>query len=115
MSKEERTEAERRTILYDSLVRAQRRYAAKLSTADGPQGYFTEQQWTTLGEEFAVEDWDAGFIREDPYPGKNWEMKTTNIKTEKVKKENMPMWKGKGKAMDVDSDDEDVATLTMVF
>jgi hypothetical protein len=37
------------------------------------------------------------------------------VKKEVMKKENLPVWKGKEKAIELDSDDDDVATLTMVF
>jgi hypothetical protein len=112
-------EVDRRARLYDSLVRAQRRYAAKLSTAEGPQGYFTTEQWNTLGEEFAIEEWEAGFVVENPCNTRR-EVKRENVKKEVVKKEvmkkeNLPVRKGKEKEIELDSDDDDVATLTMVF
>lgn len=112
-------EIDRRARLYDSLVRAQRSYAAKLSPAEGPQGYFTTEQWNTLGEEFAIEEWEAGFIVENPCNTRG-EVKRENVKKEVMKKENMkkenlPVRKGKEKEIELDSDDDDVATLTMVF
>jgi hypothetical protein len=105
-------EEERRSRDYDSLVRAQRRYAEKLSSPSGLHGRFTTQEWQTLGENFDIEEWEGGFL-EPKYHRKN-----VNTKTGRGK-ENMPvtsaMWKGKEKAVEVDSDDDDPATVTMVF
>lgn len=94
------TEEERRSRLYDSLVRAQRRYAEKLSTPKGKEFRFTKQEWESLGEELPVEDWEAGFLENHG-----------NIDLRR--KENVS-WKGKEKAVE-ESDDDDEVTLTMKF
>ena len=58
-------EEQRRVQLYNNLVRAQRRYAEKLSDPYGPSGHYTTEQWKSLGEGLQVEDWEAGFLIEN--------------------------------------------------
>ena len=88
------TEEVRRSELYHSLVRAQRRYAEKISIPSS-SGRFTKEEWNTLGENFKIGDWEGGFLV-DENPGNMARI---------VKKENMPNWKGKGKALEIESDD----------
>jgi hypothetical protein len=57
-------EEQRRVQLYDNLVRAQRRYAEKLSTPCGPSGHYTKEEWNTLGERLEMEDWEGAFLSE---------------------------------------------------
>lgn len=94
------TEEERRSRLYDSLVRAQRRYAEKLSIPTGKEFRFTKQEWESLGEELAIEDWEAGFLENHGH---------IDLK----RKENVS-WKGKEKAVE-ESDEEEEVTLMMNF
>ena len=109
----ERIEDERRSRLYDSLIRAQRRYAEKLSTPTGPAGHFTREEWESLGDALDIEDWEAGFLNdEEDACRKRMTCKSAG------KKENMgvSLWKGKGKcAVDVGSDGEEEVTLRMQF
>ena len=94
------TEEERRSRLYDSLVRAQRRYAEKLSIPTGKEFRFTKQEWESLGEELPIEDWEAGFLENHGH-------------IDLRRKENMS-WKGKEKAVE-ESDEEEEVTLMMNF
>jgi len=93
-----RTEEERRSLNYDSLVRAQRRYAEKITTPSGPEYRFTKQQWESLGEELGIKDWDAGFLNDMP------------IKT--LRKENV---KGKGRELAVEGSDEEEDCITFMM
>ena len=93
--------------MYDELVRAQRRYAEKLSVPGGTDFRFTTDEWARLGEDFGVDQWEGAFA-DGMGPGRNMGRRGAG-------KENVPEWKGKEKAADVDSEDEDVATLTIVF
>lgn len=109
----EGTEDERRSRLYESLVRAQRRYAEKLSSPSGHSGYFTKEEWDSLGDTLDVEDWEGGFLNQqnDAYQKKS---ASKNV----GKKENMGVssWKGKEKcAVEVGSDGEEAVTLRMKF
>jgi hypothetical protein len=109
----EGTEDERRSRLYDSLVRAQRRYAEKLSSPSGPTGHLTKEEWDSLGDTLDVEDWEGGFLKDgnDAYQKK---LASKNA----AKKENISVssWKGKGKsAVEVGSDGEEAITLRMKF
>ena len=109
----EGTEDERRSRLYDSLVRAQRRYAEKLSSPSGHSGHFTKKEWDSLGDTFNVEDWEGGFLNQqnDAYQKKS-------VNKNVGKKENMGVssWKGKEKsAVDLGSDGEEAVTLRMRF
>src|SRR5262249_5604942 len=61
------TEDERRSRNYKSLVRAQRRYAEKLSIPTGPTSRFTKDEWDSLGENFRIEDWEGGFLHDNTY------------------------------------------------
>jgi hypothetical protein len=84
-------EAERRSMLYISLVRAQRRYAEKISTPTGPDSRFTEEEWLSLGDNLNIEDLDAAFLENDAQ-----EAKTQAAQA--VKKENFRLiWKGREK------------------
>jgi len=58
-------EEHRRVELYNSLIRAQRRYAEKLTAPHGSSGHYTAEQWKSLGEGLPVEDWEAGFLIEN--------------------------------------------------
>jgi len=57
-------EEQRRALLYESLVRAQRQYAEKLSQPNGAAGRFTTEEWNSLGDNFEIEDWEGGFVSE---------------------------------------------------
>lgn len=108
----EGTEDERRSRLYDSLVRAQRRYAEKLSSPSGPTGYFTKEEWDSLGDGLDVQDWEGGFLSEqnDVYRRKS--------ASKNVGKENLSVssWKGKEKCVvEAASDGEEEVTLRMKF
>jgi hypothetical protein len=96
----------RRSIAYDNLVRAQRRYAEKVTSPTGPTNRFTKEEWDALGDDLQIDDWEGGFLIENAY---------ATSKKVGMKKENISSWKGKEKAVEMDSDDEDAATLMMVF
>ena len=102
-------EEERRSRLYESLVRAQRRYAEKLCIPTGKDYRFTKEEWDSLGENLKIEDWEGGFLIEEP------DHKPISSKYA-FKKENVASWKGKEKAVEMETDDEDdTTTLMMVF
>lgn len=101
-------EEERRSRLYNSLVRAQRRYAEKLCIPTGKDYRFTKEEWDSLDENLKIEDWEGGFLIEPCH-------KPISSKYA-FKKENVASWKGKEKAVEMETDDEDEATtLMMVF
>lgn len=100
------TEEERRSDFYDSLVRAQRRYAEKISTPTGSGYRFTKAEWESLGENLRIEDWDAGFVRKDV----GYELVPSRHL--RIKKENMSAaWKGKEKAVEMDIDKENTGSV----
>ena len=110
----EGTEDERRSQLYDSLVRAQRRYAEKLSSPTGPSGHFTKQEWDSLGDGLDVQEWEGGFLND----GKDWyQNKTATENAEKKENIGGSSWKGKEKCvpLEMGSDEEEVVTLRMKF
>jgi hypothetical protein len=94
------TEEERRSRLYNSLVRAQRRYAEKLAIPTGKDFRSTKQEWESLGEELPIEDWEAGFLEDHGY-------------MDLRRKENL-LWKGKEKSVE-ESDEEEEVLLMMEF
>jgi hypothetical protein len=97
------TEEERRTRFYNSLVRAQRRYAEKISTPTGSGCRFTKAEWESLGEDLRIEDWEAGFVQEDVHH--------ESVPSKHLKKENVSAsWKGKEKAVEAEIDEENPVT-----
>jgi hypothetical protein len=96
----------RRAMAYDNLVRAQRRYAEKVTSPTGLTNQFTKEEWDALGDDLKIEDWEGGFLIENAY---------ATSKKSGMKKENISSWKGKEKAVEMESDDEEAATLMMVF
>lgn len=99
------TEDERRSRLYQSLVRAQRRYAEKLATPTGPDGRYTKEEWESLGADVSIESLEGGFIED----------KELHEKKRSFRKENVRPWKGEKKMLDGESDEEDAVHLTMEF
>ena len=70
----------RRSMFYDSLVRAQQHYAQKICEPGGSDGRFTTDEWNGMGDSLDIKDWDAAFI---PNGGQNTYYHRT------LKKENM--------------------------
>jgi hypothetical protein len=110
----EGTEDERRSRLYDSLVRAQRRYAEKLSSPTGPTGHFTKQEWDSLGDGLNVEDWEGGFLNDEKAA---YQKKMASKNAEKKENVGVSSWKGKEKCtpLEMGSDGEEAVTLRMKF
>ena len=95
-------EQERRSRNYTSLLRAQRRYAEKLTIPSGPDFRFTSAEWDSLGENLSIDEWEAGFLV-GPHPSNT--TAASGSQTEKHgssdrsgRKENLwNVWKGKEK------------------
>ena len=102
---ESQDEEERRSQLYHSLVRAQRRYADKVSNPTGPHGRFSTEEWDWLGTNLSVEDLEGGFLTEEDLQDKH----------RSSRKENIRPWKGKEVMVDGESDEEDAVHLRVVF
>ena len=98
----------RRSRDYDRLVCVQRRYAEKLSTPSGSEFRFTKEEWDTLGENFAVQDWEGGFFDQTDSPKQSmlstWIMKEENLESS---------WKGKEKAVQKEIEEESSVGLIM--
>jgi hypothetical protein len=96
----------RRSKEYSSLVRAQRRYAEKLSIPTGPGYRFTTEEWDSLGQNLGIEEWEGGFLDETRV--------RRHCSSKATKKENMlSPWKGKEKALEGESDHGDLFSLRM--
>ena len=101
-SPDHETEEERRSENYTSLLRAQRRYAEKLTIPSGPDFRFTPAEWDCLGENLPIDEWEAGFLV-GPLPSKATAASgSQNEKYGSVgrsgRKENLwSAWKGKEK------------------